>query len=142
MDRVPTPPPATADSTAKRNHLPRQQHINWVLGKESSRAGAGGRGMNNEASPVACVFPRCVSRAGGCRAAPLGVFHSANTPTRRRSTALMNFRSQRSRARNKPRLISSLLQKAPLQLLFFWGDIFFFFYLMSGLATHANFSFE
>lgn len=53
----PTPPPATADSTAERNHLPRQRHINWVLGKESSRAGAGGRGMNNEASPVACVFP-------------------------------------------------------------------------------------
>lgn len=53
----PPPPPATADSTAERNHLPRQQHINWVLGKESSRAGTGGRGMNNEASPVACVFP-------------------------------------------------------------------------------------
>lgn len=32
--------PAT-DSTAEQNHLPRQQRINWVLGKESSRAGGG-----------------------------------------------------------------------------------------------------
>lgn len=60
MDRVltsPPPSPTTTDSTAEQSHLPWQQHINWVLGKESSRAGAVGRGMNNEASPVACVFP-------------------------------------------------------------------------------------